>query len=62
MGMPKRPQIGHNKGTIGQEKTNHEVSQHLQGCQGQVVEPQVPLLGFGNELKSPNWACGDCST
>ena len=31
---------------------NHEVSQHLQGCQGQVGGPQVPLLGHGNETKS----------
>ena len=31
---------------------NHDVSQHLQGCQGQVGGPQVPVLGHGNEIKS----------
>ena len=25
-------------------------------------EPQVPLLGPGNEIKSPNWACRDYRT
>ena len=27
--------------------------------QDQVGGPQVPLLGHGNEIKSPNWACRD---
>ena len=26
---------------------------------GQVGGPQVPLLGHGNEMKSPNWAFRD---
>ena len=33
---------------------NDEVSYYLHGGQGQVSEPQVPLLGHGNEIKSPN--------
>ena len=53
MGMTKRPQFGHDR-TIGQEMTNDEVGQHLQGGQGQVGGPQVPLLASGNEIKSPN--------
>ena len=57
--MTKRPQIGHDR-TSGQEIANDEVGQHLQGGQGQVGGPQVPLLGHGNEIKSPNWACRDC--
>ena len=55
-GMTKRPQIGHD-GTSGQEMANNEVCQHLQGGQGQVSGPQVSLLGLGNEIKRPNWAC-----
>ena len=51
--MTKRPQIGHDR-TSGQEIANDEVGQHLQGGQGQVGGPQVPLLGHGNEIKSPN--------
>ena len=50
--MTKRPQIGHDR-TSGQEIANDEVGQHLQGGQGQVGGPQVPLLGHGNEIKSP---------
>ena len=53
MGMTKRPQIGHD-GTSGQEMAHDEVSQSLQGGQGQVSGPQVPLLGHGNDIKSPN--------
>ena len=45
MGMTKRPQIGHG-GTIRQEMANDEVGQHLQGGQGQVGGPQVPLNIF----------------
>ena len=51
--MTKRPQIGHD-GTSGQESANDEVDQHLQGGQGQVGGPQVPLLGHGDEIKSQN--------
>ena len=58
MGMTKRPQIGHD-GTSGQEKTNDEVGQHLQGGQGQVGGPQVPLLSHGKEVETPNWAYKD---
>ena len=54
--MTKRPQIWH-AGTSGHEMANDEVGQHLQGGQGQVSGLQVPLLGHGNEFKSPNWAC-----
>ena len=32
---------------------NDNVCQHLQGGQGQVDGPQVPLLGRRNEIKSP---------
>ena len=56
--MTNRPQIGHD-GTSGREIANDEFGQHLQGGQGQVGGPQVPLLGHGNEIKSPNWACRD---
>ena len=56
MGMTKRPQVRHD-GTSGQEMTNDEVGLGLQGGQGQVDGPQVPLLGHGNEVESPNWAC-----
>ena len=30
-----------------------EVGQPLQGCQGLVSGPQVPLLGHGNEINDP---------
>ena len=56
MGMTKRPQIGHD-GTSGEEMTNIEVDQPLQGGQGQVGGPQVPLLGHVDEVESPNWVC-----
>ena len=52
--MTKRPKIGHD-GTNGQEMANHEVYQHLQGGQGQDGGPQVPLLGYGDEVETPNW-------
>ena len=52
--MTKRPQIGHD-GSSGQEMTNDEVGQHVEGGQGQVGGPQVPLLGHGDEVESPNW-------
>ena len=45
MGMP---------GTSGQEMTNDEVGQHVEGGQGQDGGPQVPLIGHGNEIKCPN--------
>ena len=56
--MTKRPQIGHD-GTSRQEMTNNAVGQHVEGVQGQDSGPQVPLLGHGDEVESPNWACGD---
>ena len=56
MGMTKRPQIGHD-GSSGQEMTNDEVGQYVEGGQGQVGGPQVPLLGHGDEVESPNWVC-----
>ena len=59
--MTKRPQIGHD-GTSGQEMGNGKVRQPQEGDQGQVGGPQVPLLGHGNEIKSPNWACRDYRT
>ena len=55
MGMTKRPQIGHN-GSSGQEMTNDEVGQHVKGGQGQDGGPQVPLLGHGDEIETPNLA------
>ena len=57
--MTKRPRIGHD-GTSRQEMTNDEVGQHVEGGQGQDGGPQVPLLGHGNDIKSPNWACREC--
>ena len=56
--MTKRPQIWH-AGTSGHEMANDEVGQHLQGGQGQVGGPQVPLLGHGDEVESLNWVCRD---
>ena len=61
MGITKRPKIGHD-GTSGQEMTNDKISQPQEGDQGQVGGPQVPLLGHGSLIKSPNWACRDCRT
>ena len=54
--MRYRPQIGH-VGNTGQEMANDEVGQHLQGGQGQVGGPQVPLLGHGDEIEDRNWVC-----
>ena len=54
--MTKRPKIGHD-GTCGQEMTNDEVGQHIEGGQGQDSGPQVPLFGHGNDIKSPNSVC-----
>ena len=51
--MTKRPQIGHDW-TSGQEETNDEVGQHVEGGQGQDGGPQGPLLAHGNEIKSQN--------
>ena len=59
--MTKRSRIGHD-GTSGQEMANDKISQPQEGDQGQVRGPQVPLLGHGNEIKSPNWACRDQRT
>ena len=59
--MTKRPGIGQDW-TSGQEMANDKVSQPQEGDQGQVGGPQVPLLGHGNEIKSPNWACRDYRT
>ena len=53
MGITKRPKIGHD-GTSGQEMTNDEVGQHVQGGQGQDGGPRVPLLRHGNDIKRPN--------
>ena len=41
---------------------NDEVRQDLQGGQGQVGGPQVPLLGHGDEIETPNLACKDYLT
>ena len=51
-----------NVGTIGHGIANDEVTQPLEGGQGQVGEPQVPLLGYGDEIETPNWACRDYYT
>ena len=59
--MTKRPRIGHD-GTSGQEMANDKIGQPQEDDQGQVGGPQVPLLGHGNEIKSPNWACRDYRT
>ena len=59
--MTKRPQIGYD-GTNGQEMANDEVGQHLQVGQGQVCGPQVPLVGHGDEVESPDWVCRDYRT
>ena len=56
LGMRKRLQIGQ-KGTIGHDIANDEVIQPLQGGQGQVGAPQVPLLGHEDEIETPNLAC-----
>ena len=58
MGMTWRPHIGH-EGTCGLEMANYKVSQCLQGGQGQVSGPQVPLLGRRDEIDIPKWACRD---
>ena len=59
--MTKRPQKGDDE-TSGQEIANDQVCQHLQSGQGQVVGPQVPLLGHGDEIENTNWACRDYRT
>ena len=51
-------QIGH-KGTIGHNIANDEVIQTLEGIQGPVGVPQVPLLAHVDEIKTPNWTCRD---
>ena len=53
MGLIYRAQIGH-VGTGGHKKQNDDFSQPQEGDQGQVGGPQVPLLGHGNEVESPN--------
>ena len=42
--------------------TSDEFKQHVEGGQGQDGGPKVPLLGHGDEIESPNWACRDCRT
>ena len=42
--------------------TSDEFKQHVEGGQGQDGGPQVPLLGHGDEIESPNWACRNCRT
>ena len=37
--------------------TKYDVSQFLHGGQDQDGGPQLPLLGHGDEVESPNWAC-----
>ena len=59
--MTKRSLIGYD-GTGGQEMINIEVDQRLQGGQGHVGGPQVPLLGHGDEIESPDWVCRDYRT
>ena len=49
----QRTQIGH-VGTVGLEIENDEVIKPQEGDQGQVGGQQVPLLGHGNEINSPN--------
>ena len=61
MGMTKRPQIGH-VGTSGQEMADDDVSQCIQGVQGKVSGPQVPLRSHGNEIRNSNRACRDSRT
>ena len=61
MGITKRPTIGHD-GTSGQEIANDEADQRVQGGQGQVGGQQVPLLGHGDEVESPNWVYRDSRT
>ena len=61
MGMRWRTQIGQ-VWSVGHEMANDEVGQSLHGGQGQIDGPQVLLLGHGNEIKSPNWACRDYRT
>ena len=59
--MTKRPRIRHD-GASGLEMANDKVSQPQEGDQGQVGGPQVPLLGHGEEIESPNWVCRDFRT
>ena len=47
---------------VKEEMANDEVGQCLQGGQGQVGGPQVPLLSHRSDIKSPNWACRDYKT
>ena len=42
-------------GTIGHEIENDEVNQPLEGDQGPVSGPQVPLPGREDEIENPNW-------
>ena len=51
MGRPQRPEIGQ-VGHICHEKSNDKVAQPFQGGHDQVSEPQVPLLGHGEALKT----------
>ena len=58
MGRREGPQIEH-IGTKGHDKDNYEVSQPLEGGQGQVSGSKVPLLGHGEEIETQNLAYGD---
>ena len=49
-------------GTTGNDSKDDEVRQPKQGVQGEVGVPQVPLLGHGGELETPNWACREYRT
>ena len=53
MAMSYILQIGHVE-TSGQGTAKDEVNQRLQGGMGQVGGPQMPLLGHGDELESPD--------
>ena len=48
-------------GIIGHKKANNEVVRHLQGDQGQVGVPQVPILGHEDAIETPNLAKGLCA-
>ena len=37
-------------------QAHYEVIQHLQGIQGEVGGPKVPLLSHWDEIETPNWA------
>ena len=47
---------------IGHEMLNYEVSQYLNGGQGQFSGPHVPPLGHGDKIESPMLSVGDHRT